>query len=494
MKNKKKYFNLYLFILILFFLFPFFAIAFYKFFGWSLDFLIIFEMSLKDFFSIWITLFGVIGLIFNIYINNERLSKQDVQLNKNERQINQQDKLFKLQQKSNTSNRFKDGIQLLGSDNDSVVIGGIYLLDELARYDTVCYAKQVFEVLCAYLRTDTNEKWNRDIEISPRKMEKYLFPHKYQIVIDILFRDTKNFYKSNIKEYKIILNNCCLVNANLRKANLENVIIKNALLINSNFEEANLSGAILSNVRAESSVFCYANLRKTSIYDLCAVCINFYGANLEGAFLTEINTNGGNMCFVHMEGVQLSNAKMQGVSFFNAYFEGALLSNVDFSLSEFHKARMEGVGFNKVSFKSAVISYLNICGGGEYDIRINRKIHDSDMEMFKNRIGKSSVLKSEGERSVYFGKIELKEFSSITRSLSDDNIIRNKFNRNSRDSILNLENHLSTINDLRTGVLSEGAAKIILDRIKNTEANKCDSRVEAFKDFTSIQKMYVDLN
>ena len=467
------------------FISPFLGIAFNNLFRWNIGELITLGLSLDAFFTIWITLFGIIGLGFNIYINSERLSKQDIQ-------IKQQDSLLELQQKSNAADRFKNGVQLIGSDNDSVVIGGIFLLIEIARHDTKNFAKQVFEVLCAYLRTDTYKKWKSNEENNLNAIEKYIFPNKYQIVIDLLFRDKNQFFKNNIKDYQIKLNNCCFINADLRKAFLDGAIFKESVLINSNFEEAQLYGSIFKNVNAIATDFCYANLRKSSVLNFKADYANFYGVNFEGAFFTGIKANGAYFAYSHLEGVQITNAKFCGVSFFNTYFEGAILNDIDFSLSEFHKARMQGVGFKNIDFRNASISNMPVKGGGEYDFNKNRLLHDTSLENFKQRIGKSTIIEKQIKSTIIFGRLKKEQIDSCLSILSNPKI-KPKFFDNGLESIMQRRYTVSDVNNLLIGELTTKEGKEIMDRVLNPEKNRENSQVAIIKDFRNVQKMYIDL-
>ena len=76
----------------------------------------------KDFFTVWIALFGAIGIAFNIHQNHLRTTNQDkqlvnqnIQLEKQAEQIQLQGIQIELQSKSQRDSRFYKGVELSAS-------------------------------------------------------------------------------------------------------------------------------------------------------------------------------------------------------------------------------------------------------------------------------------------------------------------------------------------------------------------------------------------
>jgi len=102
-------------------------------------------------------------------------------------QFSQTNKQIGLQERGKSADRFRDGIELLDSDKDAIVIGGIYLLDNLAHEYPNEYASQVFDIFCGYLRTDTKLNWKNHLQhyndsyiIDSLIIAKYEFPNKHE--------------------------------------------------------------------------------------------------------------------------------------------------------------------------------------------------------------------------------------------------------------------------------------------------------------------------
>ena len=49
-----------------------------------------FGLSLKDFFTMWTAIFGVFGIVYNIYQNQRRISQQEKQMDGQSKQIEYQ--------------------------------------------------------------------------------------------------------------------------------------------------------------------------------------------------------------------------------------------------------------------------------------------------------------------------------------------------------------------------------------------------------------------
>ncbi len=157
------------------FLFPFVGVECFLKFGWEWGKLIDFGLSTKDFFTLWITMFGVIGLIINIVINSNRLSTQERELN--------------LQFKSVRDERFSRAIELLSSKNTFSRIGGANLLYSLAKEYKDEYREVVFNILCTHLKTVTKRKqYIRENKKEPS--------NEVLSIIELLFRN--NEFEENL--------------------------------------------------------------------------------------------------------------------------------------------------------------------------------------------------------------------------------------------------------------------------------------------------------
>jgi hypothetical protein len=132
-KLKIKSFTLAVSAFLILFLSPFIGAAIYEI---SEGKLITFGIdNLKDFYTVWIALFGSVAVAFGIYQTNKRISRQKKQLR---------------------DSRFSTGVDLLGNASESARTGGAYNLYFLACEFPEQYKESVVEILCAHIRTITS--------------------------------------------------------------------------------------------------------------------------------------------------------------------------------------------------------------------------------------------------------------------------------------------------------------------------------------------------
>lgn len=255
----------------------------------------------KDFFTVWIALFGAIGIAFNIYQNQKRTKNQEEQLEKQQTQID-------LQSKSQRDSRFSKGIELLGNDNESARAGAAYSLHFLAKDYPDEFSRPVFDILCSHIRTLTTS-------------EEYLKKHRrvsneVQTILNLLFKDIDG-NNSIFSTYTADLGGTNLEGANLEKANLRHANLQEVNLKNANLEDANLKETFLFAAHLENSI-----LEK---------------ANMEGAYLEIANMENATLRNINLEKAFVS-SNMEGLLKQN----GARLADVKwlFCKGDFSKAQV----------------------------------------------------------------------------------------------------------------------------------------------------------
>ncbi len=136
----------------------------------------------KDFFNVWIALFGAIGIAINIYQNHKRTTNQDKQLEKQAVQIQLQGTQIELQSKSQRDSRFSKGVELLGNANESARTGAAYSLFFLVKDYPEEFAKPVFEILCSHVRSiTTTEEYKKNNNKRPS--------NEIQSILNLLFKN-----------------------------------------------------------------------------------------------------------------------------------------------------------------------------------------------------------------------------------------------------------------------------------------------------------------
>lgn len=228
----------------------------------------------KDFFTVWIALFGAIGIAINIYQNHRRTTNQDKQLIKQTEQI-------ELQSKSQRDSRFSKGVELLGNANESARTGAAYSLYFLAKDYPEEFAKPVFEILCSHIRTiTTTEEYQKNNNERPS--------NEIQSILDLLFRNdqSKLIFNGLIAD----LNYSYLLGAKLLRANLSRANLLYANLSYADLSKANLSYASLSWADLSYAYLYDADLSKT--HSLKTVFFKTFFSvemNLDGVDMSQID-------------------------------------------------------------------------------------------------------------------------------------------------------------------------------------------------------------
>jgi len=299
---------------------------------------------------------------FNTQISNQEKQQQE--------QRYQFEAQFNNQQKQLRETRFASGVELLGNPNESARIGGAYILYFLASENPE-YVDAVCEILCAHVRTKTNEKdYRKDYEMKPS--------YEIQTILDLLF-------KEQIK-HGMIFSKC-------REKNLERTFLSGV-----NFEWATLSyvnfiDAEINNVYvryAENMPLGYVNLNTMSHINFSNATLNnvhFYGTTFSNVNFT--NTGFTDVRFVYAtlsNNVHFSDATLNNV-YFNATLDGndfwnATLNDVRFNESKLSDVCFRNATLNKVYFngRRAITTYIGKeISSVKYEI-VGATLNDVDFE------------------------------------------------------------------------------------------------------------------
>ena len=423
------------------------------------------KLSRHDIINIIIAVIGAIVICLQLLISHRQIKLIAEQLDQ--------------QRHINSANQFRDGIELLKSENDAVVVGSIILLDDLARNFPDNYAKSVFEVFCGFLRVDTKENWDKYILNNKSKyntdsllLANYYFPNKYQTLINRVFKDKNSFYRKSIgKDFLIDLNGVYLKNADLSKtdfkgADLENSSMQWSNLNDANLENAKLKFANLKEVTLFHAILVKSDLSGAQLQGSNFLCTNMQGSylqgasletsffietHLEGAFLATAHLEGAYLQDVHLEGANLWRTHLEGTILFDLYFQGAT-ANFQMIEDSFLKAEDMSGGYSPIIFFQ---------GGGEHAIS-----HDVLMKydaghkliILKTLVGKPSFIKKNKDGALYIGG----------RTKNEINAIRNRFEKEQVDT------NVLKKSSLHFGELTEKRINEIHDYLEKIQVDTAD--------------------
>lgn len=263
--------------------------------------------------KIMLSVFAGFGVLTGIYVSLWRAKTTEKSVNLQSEAILKQGQQIQLSAKSQIDERFSNAIEHLGSEKEPVLLGGIAELHQIAKENPNNYAEVVFNILCSYIRSNTNiYKKNAD-EINGTAI---------QTIIDYLFKppiESENPYKglkadmahSNLVDVDI--NNCNFKGANFSYCympSIEDVSMENANISKARFTTSVLRNINLSNSKTSDTSFHYATLENVTFEN----CQELFS--------------------IHFTDSELKNVKFDNAHIYGSSFIASLLTNVSFISAE----------------------------------------------------------------------------------------------------------------------------------------------------------------
>ena len=183
--------------------------------------------------------------------------------------------------------RYQKAVDMLGSDQMSVRLGGIYALQALIKEEPGGYYVQCMKSLCAFVRAPTadenaNQPLDVDAQADPFEAMRlggmqFRLRADVQAVMDLMRqRDDDWIHLEQQSKFVIDLRYADLSTGNLRDVNLSGADLR----------AANLSGAYLAG----------ANLTRAGLDRADLTGARLYGANLSEVYLGHTNVSGTQFC------------------------------------------------------------------------------------------------------------------------------------------------------------------------------------------------------
>lgn len=231
--------------------------------------------------------------------------------------------------------RLKNAIEHLGSDSESVRLGGAYELLHLGE-DTPSLRQTVLDILCAHVRRMTREDWYMDRNKSKPSAEiesllTQLFVNRHKVYVGLRINLSESW-----------LNGADLRGARLAGADLRWVNLDNALLAEARLEGAKLSGAHLRGAR----------LRHVCLREAVLVSVHLQGAQLDDAELQGAIVAGGHLALANLRGSSLQAADLISAEMYGADLRGTSL---------------EGARVSWATIQGAMLEHANLRGAGDPD-------------------------------------------------------------------------------------------------------------------------------
>lgn len=235
----------------------------------------------------------------------------------------------RLVESGNTAKRFNNAISNLGSNNSTIVLGGIYALHQIAK-DNLDYREQVFNIFISFINLETSKllTW-KDIPKSSRFDKKPT--NEVQTIIDLLFkRDNRLMYQ----QFKAVFSDIKIYGADLSNCDFSLSFIKNSELQNCNFEKALFVRSKISNCDFTFSNFSSTKFTGARLVDKTLfLCCKISFTKFVGCICNEVDFS---CSFINgnFNESQLHNCVFDGchISQVNAYegFNASILNRISY--------------------------------------------------------------------------------------------------------------------------------------------------------------------
>ena len=265
--------------------------------------------------------------------------------------------------------RFRNAIEHLGHEKDSVRLGGAYELFHLAQ-DSEYLRKTVLDILCAHIRQTTgDDKYQKKHKV-PEDVEDVSKPsEEVQSLLNLLFIQEHDVFKGLSADLRgswmmgadlriarlesAVLVGVDLQEADLTRAKLQEVNLERAQLRGANLDAANLQGANLTRAKLQRVDLKGAKLQGANLTRADLQRADLKGANLQGVDLKGANLQRANLQRAKLQGVVLWAAELQGVDLMEAQLQAANLWEAKLQEANLTEAQLQGV----ISKKDCLISF-----------------------------------------------------------------------------------------------------------------------------------------
>ncbi|XHX80673.1 MAG: pentapeptide repeat-containing protein [Stenomitos frigidus ULC029] len=280
---------------------------------------------------------------------------------------------LKANEAKQVAERFSKAVEQLGSDNIHVRLGGIFMLEQVAKDAEEKYYWQVMETLTSYVRvrspyptkaTKTHSSFVqaaiKSTQTSEPQTSEAILPLSadIQAVMTVLAR-RKHTYGQRLEPHRLDLHGVDLHQLRLSPpAQLYGVDLSGA-----NLQGAQLDGVILQAAVFEGAVLQKAFLNKANLYEANFNRANLQEARLQYADLRRSSLEAANFKHVLLDSADLRGSSSNGVksriqeqlSLFGAYLNGANLQSAYLPRANFQRAWLVGANLKDAFLGGAIL-------------------------------------------------------------------------------------------------------------------------------------------
>lgn len=201
------------------------------------------------------------------------------------------------------NDRYQKSVDMLGSEVLATRMGGIYVLERLAKEDMKEYHIQIMDILCFFLQhpRPSSPRPNNTI---PRQTS-YPLPDTQETLAVIGRREPRQWRLEKKKKWQLNLSNAQLKGVKIADAYLEGANLTGADLRQATLWCAHLSRATLRNTKLNRAMLLDADMKYAMLEGAWLKEASLKGADLEGAILHH----------AHLDSADLTDAILKDVKY-----------------------------------------------------------------------------------------------------------------------------------------------------------------------------------
>lgn len=273
------------------------------------------ENALGEYIKTMATVLGGTLVGLGLWINNRRVAEQTRQNNINE--------------KGQINTRFKDAATLLGSEQVSTILSGIYALHQIALETSIGdknqrgYVNIIHDILCAYIRENTATIKNEVNGKMWRVNEKPTIV--IQTIMKVLFKNENHIYSNLVTD----LSDCVFENIDLDEAYLIKVDFSRTKFIKSHFRDANFISCYLEETFIDETDFSQSNFKEVIFDHSLIKNSQFNKSNIEESDFWDATMNTVDFRYAGLRKVDFKNCEFQqNIDFSNTILESYSLEDI----------------------------------------------------------------------------------------------------------------------------------------------------------------------
>ncbi|MFI0817230.1 pentapeptide repeat-containing protein [Streptomyces sp. NPDC021098] len=245
------------------------------------------------------------------------------------------------------TDRYVEAIKLLGSDNPTQRIGGIYALERIMRDSERDHAA-IVEVLAAYIRNPPSGAKPDQLDANEKEPCNIDLEQHIQAALTVLCRRPRRPETFRINLARANLRGADLTNARLDGADLSGAQLQEANLDFAQLKKANLSDAQLTKARMDNAQMQGADLNGAQLH-----AAQLFATHLEGAELDNIQLRGAYLDGARLDKASLLHAFLEGASLYEARLRGAELDGARLNGADLGNANLDGATLSDADLSSA---------------------------------------------------------------------------------------------------------------------------------------------